>query len=423
MKRPYGYLWLIGFTIWLLAGCAPSIVPSLTPAAPFATTGPTILTATLQNPKPAATALPTAQPTQLAPKAVAGPVWKELVKGLPKPVDLAEIPDGSGKLAIVEQAGMIKIIGKDGITAPGLFLDIHNRVGSQGTEQGLLGLAFHPKYADNGFFFVNYTDLNGNTVISRFTGAAKAEQVDTATEKILLQVKQPYPNHNGGGVVFGPDGYLYLSLGDGGSGGDPQNHAQSLDTMLGKILRIDVNQGERYAIPSDNPFAKGGGLPEIWAYGLRNPWRFSFDLNTHDLFIADVGQDTYEEVDFVPAGSGAGYNYEWRYREGLHPFKNDPPANLKLVDPVWEYAHDQGCSISGGYVYRGKLVPDLTGTYLAGDYCSGRIWGLKRSGTGAWQSQVLFNTDASISSFGQDLNGEIYMLDLRQGRVFRLEQN
>ena len=234
-------------------------------------------------------------------------------------------------------------------------MDIHERVGSQGSEQGLLGLAFHPKFAENGFFFVNYTDLQGNTVISRFTGAAKTGQVDPATEKILLQVKQPYPNHNGGGVVFGPDGYLYLSLGDGGSGGDPQNHAQSLDTFLGKILRIDVNQGDRYAIPADNPFAKGGGLPEIWAYGLRNPWRFSFDLQTHDLFIADVGQNAYEEVDFIPAGSGAGYNYGWRFREGLHPYKNDPPAGLKLVDPVWEYGHDQGCSITGGFVYRGKL--------------------------------------------------------------------
>lgn len=408
--------------IWLLAGCAPS-APSPVPVSPTATSSPAPLIATPQKPVQTAIPIPTALPTQPPPTAVPGPVWKELIKGLQKPVDLSEVPDGSGRLAVVEQPGMIQLIGKDGAAASGLFLDIHERVGSQGSEQGLLGLAFHPKFADNGFFFVNYTDLQGNTVISRFTGVAKTGQVDPATEKILLQVKQPYPNHNGGGVVFGPDGYLYLSLGDGGSGGDPQNHAQSLDTFLGKILRIDINQGERYAIPPDNPFAKGGGLPEIWAYGLRNPWRFSFDLQTHDLFIADVGQNAYEEVDFIPAGSGAGYNYGWRFREGLHPYKNDPPAGLKLVDPVWEYGHDQGCSISGGYVYRGKLVPEMDGTYITGDYCNGRIWGLKQNSAGVWQSQVLFNTNSSISSFGQDLNGEIYLLDIRQGRVMRLEKN
>ncbi|MDO8969708.1 MAG: PQQ-dependent sugar dehydrogenase, partial [Saprospiraceae bacterium] len=311
-------------------------------------------------------AAPTTQSTQTPTTIVPQPAWKELTRGLQKPIDLAEIPDGSGRLAVVEQAGTIRTLSKDGTIAAGLFLDIRSQVGSQGNEQGLLGLAFHQKYAENGFFFVNYTDLNGNTVIARFKGSARVDRVDPMTEKILLQVKQPYPNHNGGGVVFGPDGYLYLSLGDGGSSGDPQNRAQSLDTLLGKILRIDIDQGERYAIPPDNPFAKGGGLPEIWAYGLRNPWRFSYDLHTHDLYIADVGQNTYEEVDFILAGSGAGYNYGWSYREGLHTYKNDPPAGLKLVDPIWEYAHDQGCSISGGFVYRGKLVPELTGTYLAG---------------------------------------------------------
>jgi glucose/arabinose dehydrogenase len=246
--------------------------------------------------------------------------------------------------------------------------------------------------------------------------------VNPATEKVLLRVKQPYPNHNGGGVVFGPDGYLYLSFGDGGSSGDPQNRAQSLDTLLGKILRIDVSQGDAYAIPAGNPYAKGGGLPEIWAYGLRNPWRFSFDRETGELYIADVGQNKYEEVNFIPAGAGAGYNYGWRYREGLHPFKDEPPAGLKLIDPVWEYAHDQGCSITGGFVYRGKLLPELTGTYLAGDYCSGRIWGLKRDAGGKWQAQELFKLNAAISSFGQDLNGEIYLLDLGSGRILRLER-
>jgi len=410
--------------IGLLAGCASAVVPSPAPVTPSATTIRNLVTATPQNPVQAATASATPRPTQIPTTTTdPQPVWKELIQGLQKPVDLSEIPDGSGRLAVVEQAGIIRILSKAGQAAGSLFLDIRSRVRSQGSEQGLLGLAFHPKYAENGFFFVNYTGLDGNTVIARFKGAAQAAQIDPATEKILLQANQPYPNHNGGGVVFGPDGYLYLSLGDGGSSGDPQNRAQSLQTTLGKILRIDINQGEGYAIPADNPFSKGGGLPEIWAYGLRNPWRFSFDLQTHDLFIADVGQNSYEEVNFIPAGSGAEYNYGWNYREGLHPYKNEPPAGLKLVDPVWEYAHDQGCSISGGFVYRGKLVPSMLGTYLAGDYCNGRIWGLKRNSVGVWQSQILFNTNAGISSFGQDLNGEIYLLDIRQGRVLRLELN
>ena len=322
----------------LLTACAlPAASTATEPAAgatstPAANASPTAGAPTAQASDtglPAVTAqtteTPLPRPTE-TPVVVKNPVWQELVSGLKKPVDLAEIPDGSGLLVVLEQVGTIRAMKKSGelLTAP--FLDLTDRVGSQNTEQGLLGIAFHPKYADNGYFYVNYIDRGGNTVVARFSGKPGNAQADSGSEKILLQVKQPYPNHNGGGVVFGPDGYLYLSLGDGGSGGDPQNHGQSLNTLLGKILRIDVNQGDPYAIPADNPFAKGGGLPEIWAYGLRNPWRFSFDRATGDLYIADVGQNLYEEINFVPAGSPGGLNFGWNYREGLHLYKGSPPC-------------------------------------------------------------------------------------------------
>ena len=406
----------------LLAGCALPAVPTPTGSAaetPAVTAG-ALPTGTAPAVTAQTTGTPSITPTD-TPVVVKNPVWKELVSGLNKPTDLAEIPDGSGLLVVLEQVGTIRAMKKSGDLLAAPFLDLTDRVGSQNTEQGLLGLAFHPKYADNGFFYVNYIDLGGNTVIARFSGKPGSAQADPKSEKILLQVKQPYPNHNGGGVVFGPDGYLYLSLGDGGSGGDPQNHAQSLTSLLGKILRIDVNQGDPYAIPADNPFAKGGGLPEIWAYGLRNPWRFSFDRATGDLYIADVGQNLYEEINFVPAGSPGGLNFGWNFREGLHLYKGSPPAGSKFVDPVWEYGHDQGCSISGGFVYRGQAVPQLQGTYVFADYCSGRIWGLIRGADGKWTNRVLTETSTSISGFGLDLAGELYILEHAEGRVMRLE--
>jgi glucose/arabinose dehydrogenase len=257
-------------------------------------------------------------------------------------------------------------------------------------------------------------------VIARFTAGPGAAQADPKSEKILLQVKQPYPNHNGGGVAFGPDGYLYLALGDGGSFGDPQNRAQSPDTLLGKLLRIDVNQGDPYAAPPTNPYARGGGLPEIWAIGLRNPWRFSFDRLTGDLYIGDVGQDQWEEIDFLPAGSPGGTNFGWRYREGTHAYTGRPPLGVSLVDPVWEYRHDEGCSVTGGFVYRGQKFSTLQGTYIYGDYCIGTVWGLKRAANGAWQNQVFAKVKASISSFGQDLSGELYLLD-HNGNILKLE--
>jgi glucose/arabinose dehydrogenase len=341
------------------------------------------------------------------------------VDGLLRPVAIVDPADGSGRLFIVEQPGDIRIY-QDGRLLPEPFLDIRQRVGSRGNEQGLLGLAFHPAYAQSGLFYVNYTDLNGDTVIARFSVSSQdANRADAGSEQQLLFIRQPYPNHNGGSVVFGPDGYLYLGLGDGGSGGDPQGNGQSLSTLLGKILRIDIDNGNPYAIPTGNPFSSPQAA-EIWAYGLRNPWRFSFDRLTGDLYVADVGQDAWEEVDFLPAGSPLGANFGWNFREGMHPYAGTPPSDSVLIDPVAEYDHGQGCSVTGGYVYRGEELPAWKGVYLYGDFCSGKIWGLLRDASGAWQNRLLFESGLNISSFGEDAAGELYLTDLN-GAVYRLK--
>jgi glucose/arabinose dehydrogenase len=276
----------------------------------------------------------------------------------------------------------------------------------------LLGLVFHPNYPENGLFFVNYTDRSGDTVIARYRVTGDPNVADPSSETVLLRADQPYGNHNGGGLAFGPDGYLYIGLGDGGSGGDPFGNGQKLDTFLGKILRLDVDSAEPYAIPADNPFEN-----EIWAYGLRNPWRISFDSLTSDLYIGDVGQNQWEEIDFVAAGTPGGMNFGWNYLEGTHPYEGSPPQNAQLVPPVAEYDHSQGCSVTGGYVYRG-MMSQWNGIYLYGDYCTGTVWGLIRSGEG-WQNQALFGAVGNITSFGQDALGEVYILT-DEGKVFRL---
>lgn len=345
--------------------------------------------------------------------------WNLVADGFRNPVGLANADDGSGRLFVLEQAGIIRVMaGGEALREP--FLDISAQVGCCG-ERGLLGLAFHPEYERNGFFYINYTDLNGDTVIARFTISADPNRADPQSETRLLFVPQPYPNHNGGEVTFGPDGYLYLGLGDGGSAGDPQGHGQNPGALLGKILRLDVDGGEPYAIPPDNPFAEGGGAPEVWAYGLRNPWRFSFDEPSGDLYIADVGQNAWEEIDFLPAGSPAGANFGWNYREGSHPFEGQPPEGLELIDPVAEYDHSLGCSVTGGFVYRGESLPAWQGVYLYGDYCSGLLWGLLRGEDGAWQERLLYETGARLSSFGEDERGEIYFSDYA-GSIYRLEE-
>ena len=364
---------------------------------------------------------PTAEPTN--PTGFPDPskyAWVPVVTGLNLPVDVENAGDGSGRLFLVEKQGRILIL-QNGLLLSTPFLDIQTQVDSRGTEQGLLGLAFHPNYLQQGTFFVNYIDLNGNTVVARFhVSSSDPNRADPGSEVDILRVHQPYPNHNGGGLTFGPDGTLYIGLGDGGSERDPNRIGQSLQTLLGKMLRINVDAGAAYGIPPDNPFAAGGGRPEIWAYGLRNPWRFSFDRLTGDLYIADVGQDAWEEVDFVQAGTPGGLNFGWSYYEGLHPYQDQPPLNTAFAWPVAEYSHADGCAVTGGYVYRGASLPEWRGIYLFGDYCSGTVWGLIHTAGQPFQMKTLFETGAMITTFGLDESGEIYLVDYGSGTLLRL---
>ncbi|MBI4733005.1 MAG: PQQ-dependent sugar dehydrogenase [Chloroflexi bacterium] len=332
--------------------------------------------------------------------------WSPVVTGLEQPVDIQNAGDGSGRLFVVEKPGRIRIIA-NWLTLPDPFLDIRDRVGDAGLEQGLLGLAFHPDYAQNGYFYVNYTDVNGDTVIARFQASPDdPNRADPQSELILLQVDQPYANHNGGGLAFGPDGYLYIGLGDGGSAGDPAGNAQNSDTYLGKMLRLDV----------DTPNA----APEIWASGLRNPWRFSFDSLTGDLYIADVGQNMWEEINFILAGTPGGLNFGWDLFEGMHPFDGQPPAGQVFTSPVAEYSHTEGCSITGGYVYRGAELPEWQRVYFYSDYCTGNVSGMIRADAETWRSTSLFQTGVSVSTFGMDETGEIYFADFGSGMILRL---
>jgi glucose/arabinose dehydrogenase len=409
----------------------PSSVPTLVPASPVpeqqtpTQPEPTLIpTPTATNPEPTSTPTQPATPTL---EAGSAPIpdasayhWQLVAQGLIKPVGVTHAGDGSGRLFIIEQGGVVRVL-EDGLVSSTPFLDIRDRVGSRGNEQGLLGLAFHPQYSQNGYFYVNYTDQQGDTMIARFQVTADdPDLADPGSEKRLLFVDQPFANHNGGVLAFGPDGYLYVGLGDGGSAGDPLGNGQSLTSLLGKILRLDVNFGDPYSWPPDNPFSlTGGGLPEIWAYGLRNPWRFSFDRLTGDLYIGDVGQNQWEEIDFLPAGSPGGANFGWSFLEGSRPYQGALPAGLSLVPPVAEYGHDLGCSVTGGVVYRGSRLPDWQGVYLYGDFCTGIVWGLKRDGQGNWQQARLFAQQGSISSFGEDEAGEVYLVD-HNGSVYQL---
>jgi glucose/arabinose dehydrogenase len=376
-------------------------------------------------PDPAEPAAATASPANATSLPdVASYQWETTATDLLYPVGMAHAGDGSGRLFIISQTGLIYIY-QDSQVLQTPFLDLTELVnGPQPgsfSEMGLLGLAFHPRYAENGYFYVNYT-AERSSFIARYQVSADPNRADPSSRMILLEVGQPFPNHNGGALEFGPDGYLYIGLGDGGSRGDPEGRAQSLDTRLGKILRIDVDGAEPYAVPADNPFANGGGLPEIWAYGLRNPWRFSFDPLSGDFYIADVGQNQWEEVNYVPAGAPAGLNFGWDYREALHPYEGTPPAGAVFTDPVTEYSHAEGgCSVTGGVVVRDPLLPDLQGVYLYGDYCSGNVWGLWRDAAGNWQSQLMFQTGLNISSFGVGEDGRVYLANL-QGSIHTLQE-
>jgi glucose/arabinose dehydrogenase len=330
---------------------------------------------------------------------------------------------------VVEKAGRIKIV-SGGSVLPTPFLNITTRVLSTSGERGLLGLAFHPNYDVNGLFYVNYTaQTNGRTRISRFQVSGGDPNVaDPTSEAVLLEIAQPFDNHNGGMISFGPDGYLYIGMGDGGSGGDPGNRAQNPDSLLGKMLRIDVDTAAGYKIPPDNPFvAPDTARHEIWAFGMRNPWRWSFDRLSGDLYIADVGQDTVEEVNWQPASSPGGENYGWRFKEGDECY--NPPDNcdtlVGLTDPITQYFHTSSrCSITGGYVYRGCAMPSLRGTYFYGDYCTGEVWSVRYDGVSITDSMnrsaELERANFDLVSFGEDALGELYMVGISSGTVFKI---
>ncbi|MEM7335709.1 MAG: PQQ-dependent sugar dehydrogenase [Chloroflexota bacterium] len=370
------------------------------------------------TPEPEPTATPEPLTVQLANSI-------QLVSVLPagqlfKPIYLTHAFDD--RLFVVEQAGTIRIMA-NGSLLPDPFLDIQDLVNSDANEQGLLSVAFHPSYEENGRFFVNYTDGAGSTVISSFqVQPDNPNLADSNSEQILMSMGQPYNNHNGGQIKFGPDGYLYIGMGDGGSAGDPDNNGQTFSTLLGNMLRIDIdanNDSFAYGVPASNPFINDDGVRnEIWATGLRNPWRFSFDRLTGDLFIADVGQNEWEEVNYQPFTVGGGQNYGWNWYEGNNCFFAGCDPN-GLTFPVVEYNHSDGCSITGGYVYRGEAHSALWGNYFFTDYCTGNVWSMVDV-DGQWQSAIVLNTGRLVASFGEDMSGELYMLDHRSGEILQI---
>jgi len=358
-------------------------------------------------------------------------VWTEVVSGFDNPVYITHAGDSSGRLFVVEQTGYILVV-QDGEILFDPFLDISDRLTEdvfQGgySERGLLGLAFHPDYANNGFFFISHTDEIGDKRLARYTlSADDPNRADADSRVEIMHIPQPYYDHNAGHITFGDDGTLYIGTGDGGSlGDDPGAYAQDLSSLLGKILRIDVDrtEGDRmYAVPADNPFVtRDGAQPEIWSSGLRNPWRFSFDRATADLFIGDVGQESFEEVNFEAADSPGGVNYGWYWYEANTPYRATPEMRLAITPPIAEYPHMIGCSVTGGYVYRGAALPDLNGVYFFGDYCTGRTWSIVRGATGDWRVQPFIETGRIVSSFGEDQAGELYMVDFK-GAILRLER-
>ena len=419
---------LMSIVTILVAGCSeaqPTIAPTQTQAVPVAT-------ATLAAPSTAtrAPATPTSTPTRLP--STPSPIPQRppftlsvepLQSGFQRPVYLTHAGDGSGRLFVVEQAGRIYAITAKSPAA--LFLDITALVDSSANERGLLSVAFHPDYKSNGFLFVNYTRKpDGATVIARYRVSSDPNVADPSSATVILTIPQPEANHNGGLAQFGPDGYLYIGMGDGGGAGDrhgTMGNGQELASLLGKLLRIDVNSSP-YAIPASNPFKdRAGARPEIWAFGLRNPWRWSFDRRTGDLYVADVGQDKYEEIDLQPASSRGAENYGWRLMEGKHCF--NPSSGCEqtgLTMPVAEYDHSKGCSVTGGYVYRGARYPWLDGLYFFADYCSGIVWSLDRNPSGAWEMAERARVSFQPSSFGQDQAGELYLVGLNDGTVYHL---
>ncbi len=349
----------------------------------------------------------------------------EVASGLPRPTDIQQPDDDSGRLFVLDQNGLVRVV-RRGEAEPQLVMDITDRVtriNAGGDERGLLGMAFPPDFKTKQYFYLNYTDRSGDTKISRFRMISQdADTADPSSEKILLTVNQPFSNHNGGQLQFGPDGFLYIGMGDGGSANDPQRNAQNPRSMLGKMLRIDVESDlNAYSVPSTNPFRNNLLYsPEIWATCLRNPWRFSFDSATGNLWIADVGHGRAEEINVQLKSSPGGENYGWNVMEGMSCLM--PPCNQIGVRPIFEYLHTEGnVSITGGYVYRGSISPSLRGLYIYGDYASGRIWTLAEE-SGRWMNQLLIRpSNFTISTFGQDRNGEVYVANHRAGAIYRIE--
>lgn len=355
------------------------------------------------------------EPLQGAPPEARGLRLERVITRLSEPVHLAA-PPGDDRLFVVEQAGRILIFA-NGRLLEQPFLDIRDRV-SSGGERGLLSVAFHPRYRENGRFYVNFTDDNGDTRVERFEVSADSNRADATTASLVIRIEQPYSNHNGGHIVFGPDGMLWIGMGDGGSGGDPKNHGQNRRSLLGKMLRLDVDRATPYAIPRDNPFARGGGRPEIWSLGLRNPWRFCFDAVENLVYIADVGQNRWEEVN-VASSKAAGLDYGWKKLEGLRCYEGGcNPAGTLL--PAVVYPHKEGCSVTGGEVYRGTRLPSLVGHYFYADYCNGWIRSFRYADGRATDQRQWRLEEVPVSSFGVDGAGELYVV-AHDGNVYRLE--
>lgn len=341
---------------------------------------------------------------------------EEFASGFTSPVEIVNAKDS--RLFVVQQNGIIRILQPDGSINAEHFLNISGKITNSG-EMGLLGLAFHPQYAANGYFFVYYNNTTGNITVARYrVSTANPDLADPASELVLLNIPKPFANHNGGSIHFGPDGYLWISTGDGGSGGDPQNNAQNRNSLLGKILRIDVNSGNPYSIPAGNPFVDGDGADEIWAYGLRNAWKFSFDTTSGNVWIADVGQNAFEEINSVPASQG-GENYGWRCYEGNTAYNTAGCASsATMTFPVAVYNHSNSrCSVTGGYVYRGNSFAALQGRYIFTDYCTPQIGILTDNQEILWLDVFTGN---NFSTFGEDVNKELYVAAINTGKIFRI---
>ena len=439
----------------LLIGCngetetvvTPPIAPADTPAPTGAAAGPATVAETptpvvividsttpasegATEQSPAAADVPTAAPTDSpVPVAPAFPPAANLIgairlvpvaSGLRNMTNMAHA--GDARIFVTGQNGQIWII-EDGAVRSTPFLDVSARTDlTDATERGLLDIAFHPDYAANGYFFINYTDLNGHTVVSRWQVSDDPNLADPDSEQIVLQVQQPFNNHNGGQLEFGPDGYLYIGMGDGGSAADPEGNGQNTQTLLGTILRLDVDSATPYAIPADNPFIDDDNIRnEIWAYGVRNPWGLQFDTLTGDLYFADVGQELWEEVNWQPAGFG-GQNYGWNIMEATHCFLAENCAQSGLTPPVHEYGHDIGaCSITGGAIYRGEQFPQMQGNYFFGDLCLGSIWAMVSNGDGSWSVRAVQPQWVSSVVFAPDAAGNLYVGDRGTETLFRIE--